>query len=171
MWLLSQWWCWFSHSVVSNSCDPMDCSPPGSSVHGVLQARIPEWVAISLSRGSSRPRNQIWVSWTAGRFFTDWTMREPFIINKLYYLLLINADSSYIPFYCLTESFRGDKNDVLYFSKIYLWRCFTQGNNCTVKGKTLPRLNCINRWSLRTFHKNDSVVLLNHSVHWTYDYK
>ena len=34
-------------------CDPMDCSPPGSSVHGILQARIQEWVAISFSRGSS----------------------------------------------------------------------------------------------------------------------
>ena len=38
-------------------CDPMDCSPEGSSVHGVLQARILEWVAISFSRGSSRPRD------------------------------------------------------------------------------------------------------------------
>ena len=40
-------------------CDPMGCSPPGSSVHGILQARILEWVAISFSRGSSRPRDQI----------------------------------------------------------------------------------------------------------------
>ena len=39
-------------------CDPMDCSPPGSSVHGILQARILEWVAISFSRGSSRPRDR-----------------------------------------------------------------------------------------------------------------
>ena len=45
--LVQRWW--FSHSVVSNSCDPMDCSPPGSSVHGILQARILEWVAISFS--------------------------------------------------------------------------------------------------------------------------
>ena len=42
-----------SRSVVSNSCDPMDCSPLGSSVHGILQAKILEWVAISFSRGSS----------------------------------------------------------------------------------------------------------------------
>ena len=40
-------------------CGPMDCSPPGSSVHGILQARILEWVAISFSTGSSRPRDQI----------------------------------------------------------------------------------------------------------------
>ena len=42
---------------MSDSCDPMDCSLPGSSVHGILQARILEWVAISFSRGSSQPRN------------------------------------------------------------------------------------------------------------------
>ena len=42
---------WFSHKVVSESCDPVDCSPPGSSVHGISQARILEWVAISFSRG------------------------------------------------------------------------------------------------------------------------
>ena len=47
-------------------CDPKDCSPPGSSVHGILQARRLEWVAMPFSRGSSPPR----VSWIAGRFFT-----------------------------------------------------------------------------------------------------
>ena len=43
-------------------CDPVDYSPPGSSVHGILQARILEWVAIPFSRGSSRPRDGTWVS-------------------------------------------------------------------------------------------------------------
>ena len=51
-------------------CDLMDCSPPGSSLHGILQARILEWVAIPLSRGSSPPRDQTQVSCTAGRFLT-----------------------------------------------------------------------------------------------------
>ena len=51
-------------------CDPVDYRPPGSSVHGILQARILEWVAISSFRGSSRPRHQIWVFCIAGRFFT-----------------------------------------------------------------------------------------------------
>ena len=50
-------------------CNPMDYSPPGSSVCGVLQARILEWVAIPFSSGSSRSRDRIWVSCTAGRFF------------------------------------------------------------------------------------------------------
>ena len=65
-----------------DSCDPMDCSLPGSSVHGILQARIPEWVAISFSRGSSQPRNQTRVSCIAGRFFTNWAMREAHVIYK-----------------------------------------------------------------------------------------
>ena len=50
------WW-WFSLSVVSNSCDSMGSRPPGSSVHGILQARKLEWAAISFSRISSKSRN------------------------------------------------------------------------------------------------------------------
>ena len=49
-------------------CDSMNCSPPGSSVHRILQARILEWVVISFSRESSRPRDGAWVSHIAGRF-------------------------------------------------------------------------------------------------------
>ena len=45
-------------------CDPMDCSLPGFSVHGILQARIVEWVTISFSRGSSQPGDQTRVSCT-----------------------------------------------------------------------------------------------------------
>ena len=54
----------------------MDCSLPGSSVHGILQARMLEWVAIPSSRGSSWPRDWTWVSSIAGRFFTLWATRE-----------------------------------------------------------------------------------------------
>ena len=57
-------------------CDSMDCSMPGSSVHGVLQARTLEWVAIPFFRGSSQPRDQTLVSCIAGRFFTIWATRE-----------------------------------------------------------------------------------------------
>ena len=57
-------------------CDPMDCSLPGSSVHGILQARILEWVAISFSRGSSCPRDRTQVSCIAGRRFTIWGTRK-----------------------------------------------------------------------------------------------
>ena len=50
-------------------CNPMDCSPPGFSVHGILQARILEWVAIPFSRGFSQPKNRPLVSCIAGKFF------------------------------------------------------------------------------------------------------
>ena len=51
-------------------CDPMDCSLLGSSIHGIFQARVLEWVAISFSRGSSQPGDRTQVSHTAGRHFT-----------------------------------------------------------------------------------------------------
>ena len=57
-------------------CDTMDCSLPGSSIHGILQARILEWVAMSFSRGSSWTRDQTQVSCNAGRHFTLWATRE-----------------------------------------------------------------------------------------------
>ena len=52
------------------------CSPPDSSVHGILQARILEWVATPFTRGSYQPRNWTWVSHVAGRVFTIWATRE-----------------------------------------------------------------------------------------------
>ena len=62
-----------SESEVAQSCptlcDPVNCSPPGSSILGILQARILEWVAISFSKGTSRPRDRTQVSRTAGRRF------------------------------------------------------------------------------------------------------
>ena len=64
----------FSHGWLF--CNPMDCRPPGSSVHGILQARILEWLAMPSSRGSSQPRDWIQVSWIAGGFFTVWATRE-----------------------------------------------------------------------------------------------
>ena len=53
-----------------------ESSLPGSSVHGIFQARVLEWVAISFSRGSPRPRDQTQVSCIAGRFFAIWATRE-----------------------------------------------------------------------------------------------
>ena len=65
--------------LAAHSCptlDTLDCSPPGSSVHGILQARILQWVAMPFSRGSSQPRDQTWVSRIAGTFFTVWDTTE-----------------------------------------------------------------------------------------------
>ena len=60
-------------------CNPTDCSPPGSSVRGILQARILQWVAIPFSGGSSWHRDGTWVSCTAGRFFTIWATGKSLI--------------------------------------------------------------------------------------------
>ena len=65
-----------SHSACPTLCEPKDCSPPGSSVHGILQAKILEWVAIFFSRGSSWPRDWTQVFHIAVRFFTIWASRE-----------------------------------------------------------------------------------------------
>ena len=63
-------------------CDTMDCSLPGSSIHGIFQARVLEWVAISFSRGSSQTRDRILVSCTAGRHFTVWATRKALCSNS-----------------------------------------------------------------------------------------
>ena len=69
-----------SEVKVAQSCltlwDAMDCSLPGSSVHGILQARILEWVVFPFSRGSSKPRDPTQVSHIAGGFFTIRATRE-----------------------------------------------------------------------------------------------
>ena len=69
-----------SESEVTQSCltlcDSMDCSLPGSSIHGIFQARLLEWVAMSFSRRSSWLRDWIQISRTVGRCFTVWATRE-----------------------------------------------------------------------------------------------
>ena len=65
-----------SHSGVLTLWDPRDCSPPGLSIHGILQVRPLQWVATPSSRGSSWPRDRTQVSHIAGRFFTSWATRE-----------------------------------------------------------------------------------------------
>ena len=77
-----------SESEIAQSCptlcDLMDCSLPGSSVHGVFQARVLEWFAISLSRGSSHPRDWTQVSHIVSRHFTVWATREDHSFGSLY---------------------------------------------------------------------------------------
>ena len=77
---ISTSWKWKVKMLVAQLCpalcDPMDCSLPGSSVHGILQARTLEWVAISSSREPSQPRDWTQVSCIADGFFTFWATRE-----------------------------------------------------------------------------------------------
>ena len=71
-------------------CDHMDCSLPGSFIHGIFQARVLEWVVISFSR-SSQPRDRTWVSRIAGRHFTTWAIKE-----VLYYHIWCNNSLKYL---------------------------------------------------------------------------
>ena len=73
-------------------CNPMDYSPPGSSVRGILQARILEWVAISYSRGSSQPRERTCISCLAGGFFTIEPPQKPHL--EAHYSQIQPADHS-----------------------------------------------------------------------------
>ena len=93
-------------SEVAQSCltfwDPVDCSPPGSSIHEIFQARVLEWVVISFSRGTSQPRDRTQVSCIVARGFTIWATREVpkckcfhcYLANKL--ISIIFLDSIYI---------------------------------------------------------------------------
>ena len=102
-------------------CNPMYCSSPGSSVHGILQARILEWIAICFSRRSSQPRDQTQVSCIAGRFFTDWVTREGqcgtvmvlpllfFIFSKLTMVLCVYVCVCF-PKICSSLLYLGGKN-------------------------------------------------------------
>jgi len=66
-------YCWLV--AKSDSCDPVDCSPPGSSVHGIFHTGILEWVAISFSRGSLWPRDWTCISYIGRWILYHWTTR------------------------------------------------------------------------------------------------
>ena len=82
-------------------CDPVDCSPPGSSVHGILQTKILELAAIPFSRRASQPRDWTQISCIAGRFFTTWATRKAQNTWKIY------ADIVFWHRYVLAFSKRG----------------------------------------------------------------
>ena len=103
-------YCGWKESESVSLCNPMDSSPPGSSIHGILRARILEWVAIPLSRESFQPRNRTQVSCFAGRFFTIWTTRKA--------LLWISLMQS---FEGLNETKGGGRSNLLFFPWLITW--------------------------------------------------
>ena len=114
-------------------CDAMDCSLPGSSVHGIFQAIVLEWIAISFSSKSSWPRDGTQVSCTVDRHFTIWATREVQSFDELYLAsggLLWNEE--YWPF-PLTGEFSSIKSskDIM----CILWgRIRTVPQDCTIVG-------------------------------------
>ena len=75
----------------------MDCSLRGSSVHGIFQATVLEWTSISFSRGSSWPRDRIWVSHIVDRHFTVWATRE--VLSGMWLLRTVTGDTSLRPWW------------------------------------------------------------------------
>ena len=84
-----------SRSVVSDSLRPMHYSPPGSSVHEILQVRILEWIAIPFSKGSSWPRDGTQVSCNEGRFFTTWELQQRSFTS--YYVFIFFNHDQFVP--------------------------------------------------------------------------
>ena len=84
--------CRWSRQSCLTLCDPVDCSPPSFSTHGIFQARVLEWVAIPFSRGSSPPRDQTQIFWTAGRCVIVWAtqahVQREWLQSFLFYFLL-----------------------------------------------------------------------------------
>ena len=100
---------------------PVDCSPPGSSVYGILQARILEWVAVSFSRGSSWPRDWTQVSCIAGRRFNLWATREAHNCYQIYtYLFGVQSPRVFQKYFWKTIPL-SNKNDWQYLN-ICLWQ-------------------------------------------------
>ena len=92
--LYNQFCCYYlvTKSYLTLFVTPMDCSPPGLSVHGIFQARILDWVAISFSRGSSWPRDQTHISCIDRQIIYHWTTWEANYNQFLYLLKKKNTD-------------------------------------------------------------------------------
>ena len=87
-------WNEVTQSCPTTLCDPIDCSLPGFSIHWIFQARVLEWVAISFSRGSSRPSDGTQVSSIACGFLTSWATRKALEIQVLYQMTLCEVQST-----------------------------------------------------------------------------
>ena len=119
-----------SLSHVRLFCNPMTCSPPGSSVHGISQARILEWVAISFSRGSSCPRDQIQVSCIAADSLTSEPPGKPHMYSTINIHTAVKTDErsiisnyfSFPPFFLLLSSLSIIKFKIL-LNKFELIMC------------------------------------------------
>ena len=126
-----------SHFSCLTLCNPMDCSLPGFSVRGVLQARTLEWVAMPSPRGSSRPRD--WTcsscaSCTAGRFFTIWDSWEaPHTLKAMVFPVVMYRCES-----CLIKKAEYRRIDAF---ELWCWRRFLSPVDCTEIKPVNPKGN------------------------------
>ena len=132
-------------------CDPMDCSPPGSSVHGILQARILEWIAMPSSRVSSWPRDQTHVSCIASRFLTIWVTREAQPSHTRYYLRYILCIIKHNECFMAVISIHAQKSSFVGFFFLYinehLFYVFTQMYLYRISSEPFPNPQYCANWS------------------------
>ena len=127
-----------SRSVVSDFWDPMDCTPPGCSVHGILQARTLEWVASSFSRGSSPPRYRTWASCTGRQILYCLSHRGSTDLCGFFQGPWAGSEKS-LPECCLTQT------------------------NCKLQSQQIQEKAQINQWGidlnfLKWYHSKDYIV-------------
>ena len=146
----TQWntekWKWKSLSWVW-LCDPMDCI-----VHGILQARILEWLAFPFSSGSSQPRNRTGASCIAGGFFTNWAMKEAPISHKKE-ILPCTKTQMHIEGIMLSEIKEKDIQCMLSYVKS------NRKQNQTTHRRSMVCLKLINLRILTTRKKNFSFLV------------
>ena len=117
--------------------DSMYCSLLGSSVHGIFQARILEWVAISLLRGSSWPRDWTRVSCFAGRFFTIWATREALMKSVPLTIVPLSSTISFYRSIQMCSYFPHFRPSIITF-----WSNILQNIVCTSNLESFPFLCC-----------------------------
>ena len=111
-------------------CNPVDCSLPGSSVHGIFQTNVLEWVAISFSRASSLPRDRTQVSHIVGRCFTVWTTKEVLVCRAHNLLSRVVLEGSFVlPVLPFNDFFFSEICKTIFLKKfafrvIVLWLCY-----------------------------------------------
>ena len=99
----------------------MDGSQPGSFVHGILQARTLEWVAITFSKGFSWPRDQTRISCISGRFLTDWVTREPLLRREVTWSEVTQSCLTFcVPMDCSLQSM-GSSVHGIFQARILEW--------------------------------------------------
>ena len=125
-------------------CNPMGRSLPGSCVHGILQARVLEWVAISFSRGSSRPRDRTWVSRTPGRRVTIWATREA--LKKGSITDLLRKDRKWNQVRCANET----DADQLWMDAVNFWRTTEKEYNWSAKKGQKVKSTEMRKWNQRS---------------------
>ena len=160
-------WKWkWSCSVMSDFLWPMDCSPPGSSIHGIFQARILEWVAIYFSRGSSRPRDETRVSHIAGRHFNVWATREALMCN--FYPAWVLSHFACVRLLVTPWTFACQAPLSMGFSRQEYWRglpCPPPGGSFWLRDQThISYVSCIGRQVLYWSHLGSPTFRLVYSA-------